>query len=221
MFAFFRHVLGGCCASLISRVFDRFRISNFPRLGATTAITLVLWQISFLGIRVGEASNPGPTMSNSVPVSDGVTTPLPQFQDQDLEISVPDLASHPPGSLPVTAPSLSLAPVAHPMFLRPLLPQSLFVRPSRFCSFSFPGLVLLLAALPARPALPLIAAVPLLRLLLSLCQISLLVLLLPTPVPGSSVRSPLVPIMLALLTGGPPSAPCAHTSMLTFQGAPW
>ena len=125
----FRHVLGGCCASLASRVFGRFRISNFPRLGATIAITLVLWQISFLGIRVGEASNPGPTMSNS----------LPQFQDQDLEISVPGLASHPPGSLPVTAPSLSLAPVAHPYVSVPPLLQSLFVRPSRFCSFSRPG----------------------------------------------------------------------------------
>ena len=135
----FRHVLGGCCASLASRVFDRFRISNFPRLGATIAITLVLWQISFLGIRVGEASNPGPTMSSSVPVSDGVTTPLPQFQDRDLEISFPGLASHPPGSLPVTAPSLSLAPVAHPYVSVLPPPQSLFVRPSRFCSFSRPG----------------------------------------------------------------------------------
>ena len=219
MFTFFRHVLGGCCASLTSRVFDRFRISNFPRLGATIAITLVLWQISFLGIRVGEASNPGPTMSNSVPVSDEVTTPLPQFQDQDLEISVPDLASHPPGSLPVTAFSLSLAAVAHPMFLSPSSHSlSLFVL---LVSVPFPGLVLLLAALPARPALPLIAAVPLLRLLLSLCQISLHVLLLPTPAPGFSVRSPPVLTMPVLLPGGPPSAPCAHTSMLTFQGAPW
>ena len=135
----FRHVSGSCCAPLASRVFGRFRISNFPRLGATIAITLVLWQISFLGIRVGEASNPGPTMSNSVPVSDGVTTPLPQYQHQDLEISVPGLASHPPGSLPVTAPSLSLAPVAHPYVSVPPPPQSLFVRPSRFCSFSRPG----------------------------------------------------------------------------------
>ena len=213
----FRHVLGGCCASVALRAFRRFRISNFPRLGATIATILILWQISFLGIRVGEASNPGPTMSNSVPVSDGVTTPLPQFQDQDLEISVPGLASHPPGSLSVTAPSLSLAPVAPPYVPVPLSRSlSSFVL---LASVPFPGLVLLLAALPARPALLLTAAVPLLRLPLSLCQVSLRVLLLPTPVTGFSVRSHPVPTMLVPLTGGPHSAPCARTSMLISQGS--
>ena len=86
-----RNISGRCCASPASRVSSRSRFSSFSWLGAT--ITLVLWQISFLGIRVGEASNPGPTTSNSVPASDGVTTPLPQIQDQDLEISA-QVSSH-------------------------------------------------------------------------------------------------------------------------------
>ena len=73
----FRHVLGAGCLSVVPRVVRRFRNVHFPRLGATIAIIVILWQISFLGIRVGEASNPGPAMSTSVPVSDGVTTPLP------------------------------------------------------------------------------------------------------------------------------------------------
>ena len=81
----------------------------FPRLGATIALIVILRQINFLGIRVGEESNPGPTMSISVPVSDGVTTPLPQPLDQDLEISVPGVVSRSPGSLSVAAPSLSLS----------------------------------------------------------------------------------------------------------------
>ena len=220
MFAFFRHVLGGCCASLISRVFDRFRISNFRRLGATTAITLVLWQISFLGIRVGEASNPGPTMSNSVPVSDEVTTPLPQFQDQDFEISVPDLASHPPGSLPVTAPSLSLAPVAHAYVSEPPPPavslcssfSFLFLFPAWFCCspLSQPG-----------PHCPSSQPFPSSGFYFLCVRSVFMSSSFPTPAPGFSVRSPPVPTMLVLLTGGPPSAPCAHTSMLTFRGAPW
>ena len=110
---------------------------HFPWLGATIAIIVILWQISFLGIRVGEASNPGPTMFTSVPVSDGVTTPLPQPLDQDLEISVPGVVSRPPGSPSVVSPSLSLATAAPPYDPAPLLPQSPFVRPSRFCEVAF------------------------------------------------------------------------------------
>ena len=105
-----RHVLGRCCVSLASRVSSRSRFLRFSWLGATIAVILVLWQMSFFGIRVGEAANPGPTMSNSVPASDGVTTPVPQFQDQDLEISAPGLLSRPPDSVPVAA--LSLSPVS-------------------------------------------------------------------------------------------------------------
>ena len=51
---------GVSLASMVSSLSWSFR---FFRLGATIAVVLVLWQISFTGIRVGEASNPGPTMS--------------------------------------------------------------------------------------------------------------------------------------------------------------
>ena len=76
------------------------------------------------------------------------------------------------------------------------------------------------------PALLLTAAVRLLRLPLCLLRVSHRVLLLPTPVPGFFVRSPPVPTMLAPLTGGPLSAPCARTLMLTLLGSslvtfPW
>ena len=133
------NIWGRCCASSASRVSSRLRFSSFSRLGATIAVTLVLWQISFFGIRVGEASNPGSTTSNSVPASDGVTTPPPQIQDQDLEISAPGLVSRPPDSLPVTAPSLTPASVANPYVSVPPPPQTPCVRSSRFCSFSRPG----------------------------------------------------------------------------------
>ena len=71
----FRHVWGLRCPCLlvVPRVVRWLQNLHFPRLGATISIIAILWQISFLGIRVGEASNPGPAMPNFVPVSDGVT----------------------------------------------------------------------------------------------------------------------------------------------------
>ena len=163
-------------------------------------------------------------MSTSVPVSDGVPTPLPQPLDQDLEISVLGVVSRPPGSPSIVSPSLSLATAAPPYDPAPL-PRSLHLF-LRLASLLFPGLVLLFAALPVMPALLLIAAVLPLRLPLCLLRVSHRVPLLPTLVPGSSVRSPLVPIMLAPLTGGPLSARCAHTSMPILLGSslvmfPW
>ena len=214
----FWHVLGVCCVSVVPRVFRRFRISHFPRLGATIAIIVILWQISFLGIRVGEASNPGPAMSNSVPVSDGVTTPLPQFQDQDLEISVPGLVSRPPGSLSVAAPSLSLAPVAPPYVPVPPPPQSPFVRPSRFCSFARPGSAARRSPSQARTAPHRSRSPPPASTLSVSGQSS-------CPPPAHTRARLFCPVPSCpdharpLSRGGPLSAPCARTLMLTLLGS--
>ena len=109
---------------------------RFFRLGATIAVILVLWQIGFNGIRVGGASNPGATMSVSVPASDGVTTPLPQFQDRDLDDSSQVHDTRQSRTPPVSAPSPSPASVANPyVSVSPPL-QASFACPSRFCSFS-------------------------------------------------------------------------------------
>ena len=73
------------------------------------------------------------------PRPDGVTTPLPQFQDRDLEVSSQVHNSRPSRTPPVSAPSPSPASVANPYVSVPPPPQASFVRPSRFCSFSRPG----------------------------------------------------------------------------------
>ena len=188
---------------------------RFFWLGATTTVVLVLWQVSFLGIRVGEASNPRPTMSNLVPASDGVSTPLLQFQDQDLEVSVPGPISRPSGTLPVSALSLSPSLVANPY--RCLCASS----PARFFCLPFSFLFFLpLAAPPARPALSLFAAVLPLRHPLSLG----LVFVSSPPHPRARLFCP-VPFCPdhfrpshGWATFGPMHPP---TSMLTSRGSSW
>ena len=134
----FGHVWGLRCPCLlfVSRVVRWLQNLHFPRLGATISIIVILWQISFLGIRVGEASNPGPALPDFVPVSDGVTTPLPQPQDQDLEISVSGVVSRPPSFPTVASPPLSFTPAALPYHPAPPVcsPFSLlFLFPVWFC----------------------------------------------------------------------------------------
>ena len=95
---------------------------------ATCILILVLWQTGFTGIRVGEASTPGPTVS----ASDGVTTPLLPSQDQDLM----DTSGSGPVSVPGSSPPLRLlSQPSTPMFpgvarLRPGLPARLVFAPS-------------------------------------------------------------------------------------------
>ena len=216
LYAFsFRHVLGACCLSVVPRVVRRFRIVHFPRLGATIALIVILWQISFLGIRVGEASNPGPAMSKSVPVSDGVTTPLPQLQDQDLEISVPGVVFRPPGSPSLVSPSLSLATAAPPYDPAPPLPQSPFVRPSRFCSFPRPGSAARRSPSHARTA-PHRSRSPPSGFRFVCCRSVIVSPSCPHPC-EALLSGPFLSrscSLLSRLTGGPLSARCARTSML-------
>ena len=103
-------------------------------------VYLVQRQAGLSGIRVGEASNPGPFPATS----DGVTTPLPSSQDRDLIESVvttsgpPSPVQDPPlvgcnpcvaGSRPVRAPAS---------------------RPTRVCSLSQPRLAARRPSCPAR-----------------------------------------------------------------------
>ena len=138
---------------------------------ATCILILVLWQTGFTGIRVGEASNPGPTVS----ASNGVTTPLPPSQDRDL------METSSSGPL-----SQSLAPLvpAPSSGFRP--PQAPSTRPSRFCSFSQSG------SAARRPSCP--AGTVLLRP--PLMPTSPPVLPLLAPALGSSALPSLVPTTL-------------------------
>ena len=147
-----------------------------------------------------------------------MTTPLPQFEDRDLDVSSQVHNSRPSRNPPVSAPSPSPASVANPYLSVSPLPQVSFVRPSRFCSFSQPGSA---ARRPSSQAhtVPLRSRSLPPRHPLSHSRVGVLVLPLLIPPPGFSVLSPPAPITLSPLTGGPPSAPCAPTSMLTSRGS--
>ena len=115
------------------------RTPSIFQIGATTTgaliLILVLWQTGFTGIRVGEASNPGPTVS----ASDGVTTPLPMSQDRDF-MDTSGARSVLRSRTPlISVPSPSPAPVANPYVSVSPPPQASSSRPTRFCSFSRPG----------------------------------------------------------------------------------
>ena len=113
-----RHCVCRCGTSLASLVPSRSWswLHRFPRLATILALTLVLWQISFNGIRVGEASNQGPTVSNSSSslASGGVAT-LPC-----LLLRVLTLMSLPP------SPAVHLRP---PLSFLLLLPSQLCCLP--------------------------------------------------------------------------------------------
>ena len=129
---------------------SHFRCSVSFLRGATTFcfLLLVLWQAGFAGIRVGEASNPGPNSA-----SDGVTTPLPVSQDRDL-VDILAVAVSPPQSFaPAAAPAPPLgALLPNPCVSRspPARPPS--SRPSRFCSDPRSGAASRRPSCPARTA---------------------------------------------------------------------
>ena len=130
------------------------RIPCFSHFCATLEFVLILWQISFNGIRVGEASNPGPSALNSSQASNKVTIPLPMSQVEDFAVS----SDVPPCQLPslsvVSGSGVSPAVAANPYVSASPPPQPLLARPSRFCSFSRPGSVVRRLSSQARSARP-------------------------------------------------------------------
>ena len=104
---------------------------------ATCFLILILWQTGFTGftgIRVGEASDPGPTIL----ASDGVTTPPPRVSGPGTH----DTSGSGPSSLslapPVVAHSSSRAPPDNNYISRSHTARGPSTRPSRICSFSQP-----------------------------------------------------------------------------------
>ena len=130
------------------------RFPCFTHLCATLAALVILWQISLNGIRVGEASNPGPPALNSVQASDGVTVPLPLSQVEDFAVE----SDAPPSQLPdpsvVSGSGFSPAVAANPYVSVSPPPQPLLARPSRFCSFSRQGSAVRRLSSQARSARP-------------------------------------------------------------------
>ena len=117
------------------------RFVRFTLFCATLAVLVISWQISLNGIRVGEASLPGPPALNVAQASNGVTVPLPlsQVADVDLVMSPGTLLSQWPVPSDVSGSEVSPAVVANPYVAANLPSQPLLARPPRFCSFSRPS----------------------------------------------------------------------------------
>ena len=193
---------------------------------ATMAVLVISWQISLNGIRVGEASHPGPPASNVTQASNGETVPLPssQIADVDLVMSPGTPLSQWPVPSGVSGSEVSPAIVANPYVAAHPPPQPLLARPPRFCSFSRPSSAarrLHSQDRSARDRSPRPAS----RRSRSPPQAAALVPAGQSPDPplslapmlASSALSPPVRTPALPLTAGRPSGPCAPTSTLTLR----
>ena len=109
--------------SRFRRVFFPSFLHSGPALGA--ALTPILWQIGYAGVRVGEASHPGPaplTTEGASPCADS------------LNLGPLSLASAPAASPAALAPGPTLGQSFHPYVAVPGSLPAPPARPSHFCS---------------------------------------------------------------------------------------
>ena len=128
-----QRVLPSCDFCKLHKHFSVRRIGTVTLLAILAcSVTPVLWQIGLDGVRVGEASHPGPAhpAPEGAPITLNVSEVLTQVSGSDPRLP----AAHSGASVPGSTSSQAPHPYAAPPPPHPVLPS----RPSRFCTPPLP-----------------------------------------------------------------------------------
>ena len=128
-----QRVLPSCDFCKLHKHFSVRRIGTVTLLAIfACSVTPVLWQIGLDGVRVGEASHPGPThlASEGAPIVSNISESVSL-----VPVPSPGVPAARPGA---PAPGSPVAQVLHPYAAPPPPPPASLSRPGRFCTFSRP-----------------------------------------------------------------------------------